>query len=124
MSVRLRHSWRVFLSAPLGFALGGIILGLLVRFLNPTEGFKTYPILTGLILLIGLVAPFFMGGGALGFAHGNLAPRADREEEPAKYIFPSRWQTIIVAVLGFVLAFSFIRSLKTISTFLTIKAGN
>ena len=64
MSVRLRHSWRVFLSAPLGFALGGIILGLLVRFLNPTEGFKTYPILTGLILLIGLLSPFFLGGGA------------------------------------------------------------
>ena len=124
MSVRLRHSWRVFLSAPLGFALGGIILGVLVRFLNPTVGFKTYPILTGLILLIGLLAPFFLGGGALGFAHGRLAARADREDDPAKYIFPARWQTIVVAILGFVLAFSLIRSLNTISTFLTINAGN
>ena len=124
MSVRLRHSWRVILASPLGFALGGIILGLLVRFLNPTEGFKTYPILTGLLLLIGLAVPFFMGGGALGMSHGKLALRAAREEEPARYIFPSRWQTIIVAVLSFVVAFSFIRSLETISTFLTIKAGN
>ena len=124
MSVRLRHSWRVFLSAPLGFAVGGIFLGLLVRLVNPTEGFKTYPILTGLILLIGLLSPFFLGGGAFGFAHGRLAIRAEREEDPAGYIFPHRWQTIIVAVLGLLLAFSLIRGLNTISTFLTINAGN
>lgn len=124
MSVRLRHSWRVFLSTALGFAVGGIILGLLVRLVNPTEAYKTYPILTGLILFIGLLSPFFLGGGALGFAHGRLAVRAEREDDPAQYIFPARWQTIIVAVLGCVLAFSLIRSLDTISSFLTINAGN
>ena len=124
MSVRLRHSWRVFLTTALGFTVGGIILGLLVRLVNPTEGYKTYPILTGLILLIGLLVPFFLGGGALGFAYGRLAVRAEREDDPAQYIFPARWQTIIVAVLGFVLAFSLIRGLETISTFLTINAGN
>jgi MFS family permease len=124
MSVRLRHSWRVFLSTTLGFAAGGIFLGILIRFLNPTEGFKTYPILTGLILLIGLLSPFFLGGGILGWSHGRLAIRAERENDPALYIFPHRWQTIIVAVLGLALAFSLIRSLDTITTFLTINAGN
>ena len=44
-SVRLRHSWRLILAAPLGFTLGGIILGLLVRWLNPTEPFDVFPIL-------------------------------------------------------------------------------
>ncbi len=124
MSLRLRHSWRLILAAPLGFALGGVVLGLLVRFLNPTEGFKTHPILTGLFLLIGLLSPFFLGGGALGIVHGRLARRSEREDDPAQYIFPARWQTIIVAVLGIVVAFSLIRSLDTISTFLTINAGN
>ncbi len=124
MSLKLRHSWRVFLLAPLGFALGGLILGVLVRFLNPTEGFKTYPILTGLILLIGLLLPFFLGGGALGYVYGRLAIRAGREDDPAKYVFPARWQTIIVAVLGLVLAVWLLRGLDTISTFLTINAGN
>ena len=39
MSVRLCHSWRLILAAPIGFTLGGLLLGVLVRWLNPTEPF-------------------------------------------------------------------------------------
>ncbi len=122
MSVKLRHSWRIFLSTTLGFMMGGVILGVLLRYLNPTEGYKTYPILTAFILLIGLLSPFFLGGGTLGYAHGRLAVRAEREEDPALYVFPHRWQTITVAVLGIVLTLAAIRGLELISTFLTINA--
>jgi len=124
MSLRLRHSWQVFLTAPLGFALGGLLLGVLVRYLNPMEGYKIHPILTGLVLLMGLLTPFFLGGGVLGWVYGRLAVQAERQDDSTAYIFPARWQTISVGVLGLVLAFSAMRSLETISSFLVIKSGN
>jgi len=124
LSVRLRHSWRVILAAPIGFAVGGFILGVLVRFLNPTEGFKIHPLLTALILLLGMLSPFFLGGGALGIAYDRLVVRSRREADPAQYIFPARWQTILVAVTGLVIAVSLVRSLDRIDTFLKINASN
>lgn len=124
MSVRLRHTWRVILANLLGFTAGGVILGLLVRLVNPTAGFQTHPILTWLALLIALMAPFFMGGGALGFVHGRIAARATDEENPVQYIFPAKWQTIIVALLGFVLVFTVLRVIDSVSGFLTINSGD
>jgi phosphatidylserine/phosphatidylglycerophosphate/cardiolipin synthase-like enzyme len=120
MSVRLRHSWRLILAVPLGFTLGGILLGLLVRWLNPTESFALHPILTWIILILGLLLPFFFGGGFLGFAHGRLARRAAREIDPADYVLPSRWQTYIIAVFGVVLAFTVTVFLDDISGFVQI----
>ena len=124
MSVRLRHSWRLILALPLGFTLGGIILGLLVRWLNPTEPFDVFPILAWTILVLGLLSPFFFGGGFLGFTHGRLAKRAEREEDPSDYVLPSKWQTYTVAVLGVVLALSFSNILENISGFLQINPAN
>jgi len=123
MCVKLRHSWRVILSALLGFTFGGIILGLLVRLVNPTVAYKTYPILTEFTLLVGLLAPFFLGGGAMGFVYGHLAVRMEREQKPEQFIFPAKWQTIVVAIVGILFSISLIRALDTISTFLTINAG-
>ena len=60
MSVRLRHSWRLILALPLGFMLGGILLGLVVRWLNPTKSFDIFPILAWTILILGLLAPFLL----------------------------------------------------------------
>lgn len=124
MSVKLRHSWRVILANILGFTLGGIILGILVRWVNPTEGFQLYPILTWLILLIGLLTPFFLSGGALGFTHGRLAARAAREDNPADYILPTKWQTGIIAVLGLILTFWLTSTFDSIGSFLTINPAN
>jgi len=75
-------------------------------------------------LLLGLLAPFFLGGGVLGWVYGRLAVQAERQDNPSAYIFPARWQTISVGVLGLMLAFSAIRNLETISNFLVIKSGN
>jgi len=124
MSVRLRHSWRLILALPLGFTLGGILLGLVVRWLNPTKPFDVFPILAWTILILGLLAPFFFGGGFLGFTHGRLARRAEREEDPADYILPMKWQTYIVAVLGVIIALSLSSILKNISGFLQINPAN
>ena len=124
MSVRLRHSWRLILAAPLGFTLGGIFLGLLVRWLNPTEPFDVFPILAWLILIIGLLAPFFIGGGFLGFTHGRLVRRAELEEDPANYILPTKWQTYLVALLGLILTFTLTDTFDSISSFLTINPAN
>jgi len=124
MSVRLWHSWRLILAAPLGFALGGILLGLLVRWLNPTEPFDVFPILAWTILILGLLAPFFFGGGFLGFTHGRLARRAEREDDPADYILPTKWQTYIVAILGVVITLSLSNVMSNISGFLQINPAN
>ena len=124
MSVRLRHSWRLILAAPFGFLLGGVILGLLVRVFNPTQNFDIYPILAWSILIIGLLSPFFFGGGFLGFAHGRLAQKAQQKPNPANYIFPSKWQTYIVAVVGVVLMLWLTNLLGSISNFLTIDPAN
>ena len=124
MSVRLRHSWRLILMAPLGFMFGGILLGLLVRWLNPTEPFDVFPILAWTILIIGLLSPFFLGGGLLGFTHGRLARRAEEKEDPAGYILPTKWQTYIVAFLGLIIAFSLTSVLDNISRFLQINPAN
>jgi phosphatidylserine/phosphatidylglycerophosphate/cardiolipin synthase-like enzyme len=120
MSVRLRHSWRLILAAPLGFTLGGIVLGALIRWLNPTESFDLLPLLAYIILILGLLMPFFFGGGLLGFTHGRLAQRARREVDPADYILPSKWQTYIVAILGIILTFTITSQLDNISSFLQI----
>jgi len=124
MSVKLRHSWRLILALPLGFTLGGIILGLLVRWLNPTETFKIFPILAWAILILGLLSPFFLGGGFLGFTHGRLAKRAEREDNPSDYVLPPKWQTYTVAVLGVIIALSFSNILENISGFLQINPAN
>jgi len=124
MSVRLRHSWRLIIALPLGFMLGGIILGLLVRWLNPTKPFNLFPILAWTILILGLLMPFFLGGGFLGFTHGRLARRAEREDDPVDFILPSKWQTYTVAVLGLIIAFSFTNVLGNISGFLQINPAN
>jgi hypothetical protein len=40
MSLRLRDTWRAILASTLGFTLGGVVMGLLVRLVNPTAVFK------------------------------------------------------------------------------------
>jgi phosphatidylserine/phosphatidylglycerophosphate/cardiolipin synthase-like enzyme len=124
MSVRLRHSWRLILATPLGFTLGFGLLGLILRLLNPTKPFDVFPILAWTILLLSLLLPFFLGGGFLGFTHGRLARRAEREDDPSDYILPTKWQTYIVAVLGVIIAFSLSGILDNISGFLQINPAN
>ena len=124
MTVRLRYSWRVILAATLGFTLGGVIMGLLVRLVNPTASMQTYPILTTIVLLLALAAPFTFGGGALGYTYGNLARRVSEKNEPVESLKPSRWQTAVVAVVGVFVAYFAIRTLNHVTDFLTIIPGN
>lgn len=124
MSVRLRHSWRLIIMVPLGFAFGGLVLGLVIRWLNPTQAFTVYPILAWTILILALLAPFFFGGGFLGFTHGRLAQRAAREDDPANYILPPKWQTYTVAILGVIIALSLSNIIENISGFLQINPAN
>ncbi len=124
MSLRLRDTWRLILAATLGFALGGLVMGILVRLVNPTSGFQTYPILTWIVLILALAAPFALGGGAIGLTYGRLAKRMAEKGEPAESLQPSGWQTGIVAVIGVLAVFWFFGILNQISDFLTIQPGN
>lgn len=124
LTVRLRYSWQVILAAVLGFTLGGVILGLLVRLVNPTAGYKTYPILTSIILFLGLVAPFALGGGALGFTYGHLAQRFSTKNMPVEALGPSRWQMAVVAVIGIIGVYFALGTLNHITDFLTIRPAN
>ena len=80
-TVRLRHTWRVILASTLGFALGGVIGGLILRFVNPLDGLDTHPILTTILLVISLLLPYFVGGGALGLAYRQIARRVTESGE-------------------------------------------
>ena len=124
MTVRVRHTWRIILAAILGFSIGGVLLGLIVRFLNPTTGFITYPVLTFILLALGLLLPFTLGGGALGFSYGRLAQRVTRDGVEVETIQPSKWQLIIVAVLGLIITSSLLTTLGQIESFLTIQPAN
>jgi phosphatidylserine/phosphatidylglycerophosphate/cardiolipin synthase-like enzyme len=124
MSVRFRHTWRVILAAALGFTLGGLVSGMLVRLVNPTAGFQTYPILTWAVLILALAVPFALGGGALGLAYGRLGQRAAEQGQPVEALQPSGWQTGIVAVLGLAASLVFLGLLGQITEFLTINPAN
>jgi hypothetical protein len=124
MSLRLKDTWRLILSSTLGFTLGGMVMGLLVNLANPTSGYRTAPVLTWIVLVLALAAPFAFGGGALGQTYGRLAKRAAEKGEPPEALQPSRWQTGIVAVIGLLGVVWFLGIVDHITDFLTINPGN
>ena len=115
-TVRLRHTWRVILYSTLGFALGGGIAGLLVRFVNPLDGLDTYPILTTLVLLIALALPYFIGGGALGLAYNRIAQRVTQSGDTVESAQSPRWQIVLVAVLALVVIVPSLNFMKSLSS--------
>jgi hypothetical protein len=121
LTLRLKYAWRVILAAPVGYLLGGAILGLIVRWVNPTESFQVAPILTLLLLLLGLSAPFFLGGGLLGWVHGRFARRIEAAGEASQVVLPPRWQTILFSVIGLLLAVAVVGFLSDVTGFLTIQ---
>jgi hypothetical protein len=120
LCLRLRDTWRIILAAVIGFAAGGVIMGLLVRLVNPTAGFQTYPLLTWVVLLIALATPFMAGGGTLGFTFGRLARRASRKGEKVEELQPSAWQTGIVAGVVILLALAILTIIGNLKGFITI----
>ena len=124
MTVKLRYTWRVILAAILGFTLGGLLLGMIVRLVNPTEGFKTFPILTMVLLICGLMLPFLLGGGTMGYAYGRIAQKLAENDKKADAMQPHVWQIVIISVLGFVVSFGLIGLLDDLANFLVINPGN
>jgi phosphatidylserine/phosphatidylglycerophosphate/cardiolipin synthase-like enzyme len=123
-TVRLRHTWRVILASTLGFALGGVAAGLLIRLVNPLDGLDTYPILTTLILLVALALPYFIGGGALGLAYKQIAQRVAQSGEAVETAQPPRWQIVLVAILALFVIVPIVNLVGNISSFLTVKPAN
>jgi hypothetical protein len=123
-TVRLRHTWRVILASTLGFALGGIVAGLLIRWVNPTDGFKTYPFLTTLVLLLALASPYFFGGGALGLAYNRIVRHTALAGEAVETAQSPRWQIVVVAVLALFVIVPIVNLVKNISSFLTVRPAN
>ena len=91
-TVRLRHTWRVILASTLGFTLGGLLAGLIVRWINPLDGLNAAPILTTIVLLLALVLPYFLGGGAVGLAYRKIAQNTVESGEPVETAQSPRWQ--------------------------------
>ena len=120
MTVKLRHTWRVILASTLGFGLGGVILGVLLRLVNPTSGFQTVPVLTWIVLAIALLIPFAMGGGAMGFTYGWLAQRAVDDDQEVEEVQSGPWQLGILAIIGLFLAFTFFGFIDQAAEFLKI----
>ncbi|KPK13385.1 MAG: hypothetical protein AMJ56_02080 [Anaerolineae bacterium SG8_19] len=123
-TVRLRHTWRVILSSTLGFALGGVFAGLLIRWINPLDGLDTYPILTTIILLIALALPYFIGGGALGIAYKQIAQLVTESGDTVESAQSPRWQILVVAVLALFVIVPVVSLVERISGFLTIRPAN
>jgi hypothetical protein len=123
-TVRLRHTWRVILASTLGFGIGGVVAGLLIRLVNPLDGLDTYPILTTLILLVALAMPYFIGGGALGIAYKQIAQRVTQSGESVETAQSSRWQIVVVAILALFLIVPIVNLIGNISSFLTVRPAN
>ena len=123
-TVRLRHTWRVILASTLGFALGGVLAGILIRLVNPTAGLKTYPILTTLVLLIALASPYFLGGGALGLTYHRIAKRTLDGGDTVESAQSPRWQIVVVAVLALFVIVPIVNIIEKVSGFLTVKPAN
>ena len=123
-TVRLRFTWRVILASTLGFALGGVLMGLLVRLVNPLDGLDTYPILTTLVLLLALTAPYFFGGGALGITYRRIAQRSLDAGETVESVQSPRWQIIVVAILALMVIIPIVNLIDDVSSFLTVKPAN
>jgi hypothetical protein len=60
----------------------------------------------------------------LGFSYGRLAQRAARDGVEVETIQPSKWQLIIVAVLGLIVTTSVLSTIGQIESFLTIQPAN
>jgi phosphatidylserine/phosphatidylglycerophosphate/cardiolipin synthase-like enzyme len=120
MTVHIRHSWRVVLASVAGFILGGVVMGILLKLVNPTAGYQTHPILTTIVLLLALAAPIFFGGGALGIAYGQIRRRSEAAQKAVETTQNPTWQAVVVGLTGAVVAFWFISLLGTISSFLEI----
>jgi phosphatidylserine/phosphatidylglycerophosphate/cardiolipin synthase-like enzyme len=123
-TVRLRHTWRVILYSTLGFAVGGVLAGLLVRWINPLDGLETYPILTTIILLVALALPYFTGGSALSLAYNQISQQATEAGETVESVQSSRWQIVIIALLALIVIIPILNLLNDISGFLTIRPAN
>ena len=123
-TVKLRHTWRVILASTLGFAIGGIIAGLLIRWINPLNGLETTPILTTLLLVIALVLPYFVGGGAIGLTYDRIALRTVEAGEPVETAQSPRWQIVVVAILALFIIVPVVNLVNKISSFLTIMPAN
>ena len=95
-----------------------------MRLANPTEGYKTFPILTVIISVIGLGLPIALDGGSMGFVYSRISRRVIRAAEPVESKQPSFWQIGIVAVLALILGSSIIGTLGKITNFLVIQPAN
>jgi hypothetical protein len=123
-TVRLRHTWRVILASTLGFALGGVLTGLIIRWINPLDGLDTHPILTTLALSIALLLPYFIGGGAMGIAYRQIAQRVTESGEEVETAQSPRWQIVVVAILALLIIVPIVNFVEKISEFLTIIPAN
>ncbi|GAG85619.1 unnamed protein product, partial [marine sediment metagenome] len=123
-TVRLRHTWRVILASTLGFALGGVLAGLLIRWVNPLNGLDTFPILTTILLLVALLLPYFFGGGAMGLAYKQIAQRVTASGDAVETAQSPRWQIVVVAVLALFIIVPIINLVDKISSFLTVIPAN
>jgi len=123
-TVRLRHTWRVILASTLGFALGGAAAGVLIRWINPLDGLDTYPILTTLLLIVALVLPYFVGGGALGLAYRQIARRVTEAGEEVETAQSPRWQIVVVAVIALLIIIPIVNLIDQVAEFLTIRPAN
>jgi hypothetical protein len=123
-TVRLRHTWRVILASTLGFTLGGVLGGLLLRLVNPLDGLDTHPILTTMFLIIALLLPYFVGGGALGLAYRQIAKRVTESGEEVESAQTPRWQIVVVAIIALLIIVPIVNFVDKISDFLTVRPAN
>ena len=123
-TVRLRHTWRVILASTLGFAAGGILAGLIIRWINPLDGLETTPILTTLLLLLALALPYFIGGGALGLAYLSIARRTVEAGEEIETAQSPIWQIAVVGLIALFIIIPVLNLVDKVAGFLTIQPAN
>jgi phosphatidylserine/phosphatidylglycerophosphate/cardiolipin synthase-like enzyme len=74
ISLGWRYFWRVWLAGTAGYTLGGLLLGLLA-WLAAQAADRELRLIGGMVLLLGIVALFALGGAAFGWVYGWVADR-------------------------------------------------
>ncbi len=120
ITLRLRYIWRAWLASIVGYALGGLLLGLVFWQRQIFLGQPT-PLLQSIVLFIIFVLAFGLAGSALGLAYRWVDGR--RLQKPEQKLEPARWQDITVIVAGVLLFIAAISITNTLLEFVTIHTG-
>ena len=122
ITVRFRYSWIVFFASLLGFAVGGMLIGLVLYNADSISP-GTSQMLRALTRLgILSLLTYIPIGAALGLAYHWISEKRRTKGDEA--VTPSKWQPILVIAVSLLVYFSIAGIVRQVEKFLVIRPGS